>query len=57
MLTFVPAPGEYIWLAFLVALVVLIAAFRKPRRRCPRCAEVNPRCARFCGHCGTTLDR
>ncbi len=60
MLVMILSQSEAGWcLCFvpLVAVVVLVATLRKSKRRCPRCAEINPRHARFCAHCGTSLGR
>ncbi len=32
--------------------LILVAAVRPSKRRCPRCAQINPPHARYCAHCG-----
>ncbi len=38
-----------------VAVVVLVASFRRPSRRCPRCQQINREQAVYCAQCGERL--
>jgi len=53
----VQSGGWFFCFVFVVAGGFLLASLRRSKRRCPRCAEINPRHARFCAHCGAMLDR
>ena len=49
-------PGLEIAILVAMSFLVIAALLRKPKRRCRRCAEINPSQARFCRHCGAPLE-
>ncbi len=48
--------GGFFCFVFVVAVAALAISLRRPKRRCPRCAEINPPHARFCAHCGAPFE-
>lgn len=43
--------------AVVFLLVLWVTSARKPRRRCPRCQELNRDHAQYCAQCGEKLTK
>ncbi len=54
--SFLIGPDKFVCVVVVAALVMAMAAARRPHRRCNRCHLINRPPARYCAHCGARLN-